>query len=89
MKLQQISVFTNLILYKLVFSDTFVFQIGEHFKQSELMISGHFSSFSSFRPMLVLVAKVVSLFCGLSGLIMSLPARTTNTNPLLTSFAGK
>ena len=42
------------------------------------MISGHFSSFSSFMPILVLVEKVVRLFCALSGLIMSLPTRTTN-----------
>ena len=42
------------------------------------MISGHFSSFSSFMPILVLVEKVVRLFCVLSGLIMSLPAWTIN-----------
>ena len=29
------------------------------------MISGHFSSFSSFMPILVLVEKVVPLFCAL------------------------
>ena len=46
------------------------------------MISGHFTSFSSFMPILVLVEKVVLLFCALSGLIMSLPARITNKTSL-------
>ena len=33
-------------------------------------------------PILVLEEKVVCLFCKLSGLIMSLPARTTNKTSL-------
>ena len=33
-------------------------------------------------PILVLVEKVVCLFCALSGLIMPLPARTTNKTSL-------
>ena len=33
-------------------------------------------------PILVLVEKVVRLFCLLAGLIMSLPARTTNKTSL-------
>ena len=48
------------------------------------MISGHFSSFPSFMPILVLSGEVVRSFCALSGLIMSLSARTTNkTSPKL------
>ena len=46
------------------------------------MISWHFSSFLSFMPILVLVKKVVCLFCAISGLIMSLPAPTTNKTSL-------
>ena len=43
------------------------------------MISGHFSSFSCFMPILVLVEEVVRLFCAPYVLIMSLPARTNKT----------
>ena len=69
----------SLILQKCVaFSYVFVFQIGEHFNQCKLMISWHSSNFSIFVPILVMVEKVVSLFYLLSGLIMSLPAQTTN-----------
>ena len=46
------------------------------------MSFGHFSSFSSFMPNVVLVEKVVWLFCALSGSIMSLPARTRNKTSL-------
>ena len=46
------------------------------------MISGYFSSFSSFIPILVLVEKAVRLFCALSGLIMSMSSRTTNKTSL-------
>ena len=45
------------------------------------MISGYFSSFSNFMTILILVEKV-SLFCELSGLIMSLSARATNKTSL-------
>ena len=53
----------------MVFSYTIVFQIGEHLNQSKLMVSGHFSSFPSFMSILLLVEKVVQLFCALSGLM--------------------
>ena len=67
-------------------SKTFVFQVVEHFNQSKLMISGHFSSFSSFMRILVLVEKVVHLFHALSGLIISPPALTSNNIPVLISL---
>ena len=46
------------------------------------MISGHYSSFSSFTSTLVLVEKAVRLLCIQSGLVMLLPARTTNRTSL-------
>ena len=85
MELQN-SVFPNLFYtildIQLLISDTFVFQIEEHCNQSELMFSGHFSSFSSFMPILILVGKGVRLFCALSGLTMSLPYRITDKTSL-------
>ena len=79
-------VFCQFIRHTLVFSNTFVFHIGEHFDESKLMISGQFSSFSSFTSILLLVEKVVSLFCALSSFIMSLPVRTTNETSLRAMF---
>ena len=38
------------------------FHIIEHFNQSKLTISGHFSSLSSFMLILVLVENVVAYF---------------------------
>ena len=75
MELEQNRIF---ILNKFVFSNMVVHQISEHLNQSKLMISGHFSNFMSI---LVLVEKLVRLFCSLCGLIMSLPTRTTSKTP--------
>ena len=68
-------------IFKPRVSNTLVFQIGEHFNQSQLVISGYFSSFSNFMAYLVLVEKV-RLFCAPSDLIMSLPARITTKTSL-------
>ena len=61
MELWQNSGFCQFILHKLVFLNTFVFQVGEHFNQSKFMFSEHFSSFSSFMPVLALVEKITNL----------------------------
>ena len=47
------------------------------FNQRKLMISGHFSSFSCFMPVLVLAEGTVGLFCALSGFIMLLLPRNS------------
>ena len=49
------------------------------------MIYEHFSSFSSFMPIVALLEEVVRLFCALPGLIMSLHARTKNKTSLNSS----
>ena len=61
-----------------MFSNIFAFQTGQHFKQSKLVVSGHYSSCSSYMPILIKVQQLIPLLCIKTDLVMSLPARTIN-----------
>ena len=49
--------FCQFILHNSIISNTFVFEIGEHFSQCKVVISGHNTSFSSFIAIIVLVER--------------------------------
>ena len=54
------------------------------FSDRGTLLSEQIDDFWALTSILVLIEKVVHLFCALSGLIMLLPARTTNkTSPKL------